>query len=130
MSISIDPPTLECVGIIIGDACAETLQAGKTLRMILKQNNIQAYLCFFGSRLDESKLGNFAHQVDAFIFLSSCPFLSIPWLNTSFRRISQHYVPVFTLFELRYILNKELFAFQLDPSLSRGIEYLASSHER
>ncbi|TNJ28343.1 putative Diphthamide-ammonia ligase [Giardia muris] len=130
MSISIDPPTIERVGIIIGDACAETLRAGKTLRMTLKQRDIQAYLCFFGSRLDESKLGNFAHQVDAFVFLSSCPLLSIPWLNSSFRRVSQHYVPVLTLFELRYALNKELFAFQLDPSLTRGIEYLASSHER
>lgn len=114
----INPLVLEAVGIIIGDARPETLVSARELMHLLRSKDISAHMCYFGPKLDEAKLGNFAKQFTAFIFLAQCPFLATPWLNSNFRRISTHYIPCISLYELRYSLGDlKAFCYEYDNNL-------------
>ena len=114
----IDPLSLKTVGLIIGDAHPETLTSARELKQLLSKRDISAQLCYFGPKLDEAKLGNFAKQFTAFVFMAQCPVLATPWLNSNFRRVAAHYIPCISLYELRYSLGeRKPFCYEYDSSL-------------
>lgn len=121
----ISPLALEAAGVIIGDAHPETLASARELKQLLRGKGVSAQLCYFGPKLDEAKLGNFAKQFTAFVFLAKCPFLATPWLNPNFRRISTHYIPCISLYELRYSLGEpDAFCYEYDSNLQTCMAHI------
>ncbi|ESU38771.1 Hypothetical protein DHA2_150916, partial [Giardia duodenalis] len=121
----INPLSLEAVGLIIGDARSETLAGARELKQVLCRKGIAAQLCYFGPKLDEAKLGNFAKQFTAFVFVARCPLLATPWLNSNFRRIAAHYIPCLSLYELRYSLGEpKPFCYEYDSNLQACIAHI------
>ncbi|EFO65491.1 Hypothetical protein GLP15_5165 [Giardia lamblia P15] len=121
----INPLSLETVGLIVGDAHSETLASARELKQLLRRKGIAAQLCYFGPKLDEAKLGNFAKQFMTFVFVARCPLLATPWLNSNFRRIAAHYIPCLSLYELRYSLGEpKPFCYEYDSSLQTCIAHI------
>lgn len=107
------PVHASTIALICADTSKTTLERVNDLRKDLSRiQEVSCDICYFGQKLDESKLGNFGAAYELFVYVSSCPIMCTPWMNTNFAKVAAHTIPVVTLFE--YLFNHSDRTFEYD----------------